>query len=417
MAKVIGNENDTTVGYGNLSSVSRETQYPPNTNITPWAGNPDGVSATSYAYQDTNPIYSVNYSNPPKKELPSPEQIKQTTDDLLKGRYFFNNAMNNSIEEENKENWIDEVDYADYLSKINYSQRVSLNVAPIDKKKNVSSTLSSTEWDARLRYILGEELTPKELIADDTNFASSFLDRLSGKKSKIAGSGFLYKLFGGTKGIVFQYTPTIKMQHKVNYDAIEILHSNLSINQYKNTPPPGITLTGIFTADNKENAEYMYGVMCFLRAMTKCEFGMKSRNEKGGNEGVPPPTLYLNGWGNMINNVPVVITGFDIDLPKESHYVYLEDYDVWLPTQMEFTIGLSIQFNLNKYKEQFDLNEYKRGVLGQDKDSNITLVNTLGYVEASSNEFIQDKEIEEYKASKLYTTKKATKFNGSGWTW
>lgn len=413
MAKVIGNENDITVGDG-LVGAGVDKSSSNKTSNTSDASQKSMANAQS----DSQAVQQYNLQKVEEYKQRVANVVSDAVDyiNLQKLRYSkeYKNATNKAIEKfendrsnpESEQNLIEEWKKNVQETKINYSQRVSLNIAPIDKNRNVMATMNESEWNERINYILGSY--------SKLDFSKFDIDIL------MIG-GLLRELFSRTRGIVFQYTPTIKMQHKVNYDAIEILHSNLSINQYKNTPPPGITLTGIFTADNEENAKYMYGVMCFLRAMTKCEFGMKSRNEKGGNEGVPPPTLYLNGWGNMINNVPVVITGFDIDLPKESHYVYLEDYDVWLPTQMEFTISLNIQFNLNKYKEQFDLNEYKLGVLGMDTDGNITTVNTLNYDDSKYNLIyykqgeIVDKR--KFEPSKLYTTKKATRFNGSGWTW
>lgn len=266
-----------------------------------------------------------------------------------------------------------------YHEKIDYSKKVSLNVAPINKEVNISSTLDKESWESRLGYILG----------NDT-------------------SKLLYSLFASTRGIVFPYTPSIKMEHAVSYEQTDIIHSNLSVQHYKNTPPPSINVTADFTADNQKNALYMYGAMCFLRAMTKCEFGLKTI--KNGKEGVPPPILYLNGWGNMINNIPVVITNFSIDLPKDKHYVYLKDetygIDVWLPTQMSFSIQLKIQFNLDKYKHQFDLNEYKNGILTSNTQTknNVSIINTLD-TEKNGENIV------------LYDSSKQRTFNGSGWTW
>jgi hypothetical protein len=40
------------------------------------------------------------------------------------------------------------------------------------------------------------------------------------------------------------------------------------------------------------------------------------------NAGAPPPVLKLNGYGDFVfNNVPVVVTNFQVDLPKDVDYI------------------------------------------------------------------------------------------------
>lgn len=125
--------------------------------------------------------------------------------------------------------------------------------------------------------------------------------------------------------------------------------------------------------------------------MTKSDFGKKAnRGEKQNYAGMPPPVLYLNGYGKMYDNIPVIIKSFDTPFQKDKHYVrvkidrdnytiidyqhqvdgdifnYMDNllYDQWLPTEMTMQITLAVQPNLKKAKDQFDLNEYKRGILG-----------------------------------------------------
>jgi len=253
--------------------------------------------------------------------------------------------------------------------------RVSLNIVPINRYVQ-SGGLTQSEFSNRLGYILGDS------------------------------SSFLYQLFGPTKGLVFPYTPDIKMQSNVNYEEVEILHSNLNYNFYKNTPPPGVTITAEFTADTPENALYMLGAIWFFRALSKADFGKKSEYP-----GMPPPILYLNGYGKMYDNIPVVITGFNVDFDKNKHYVDLkmtdkmfknfanirstEDkllydrirgslLDQWLPTDLTMSLQFKILPNMRKVKEKFNLKSYKSGILG----------NVMNGGSDSDSEF-----------------------NGHGWTW
>lgn len=278
--------------------------------------------------------------------------------------------------------------------KINYAKKVSLNVASVTKL-NVANGMSETEWDQRLGYVLGDS------------------------------SGLLYKIFHNDGGIVFPYTPKVDFEHTINYERTEIMHSNLAVSHYKNTPPPTIDIQADFTADGKDNAIYMFGVIHFLRSISKCEFGeimLSDKREKAA--GVPPPILYLNGYGNYMNNIPVVVESFGINFDKNKHYVHLEDnsynLDVWLPTGITINIKLKIQFNLDKYKLQFDLNEYKKNTLGYND-------NTLAVVKYQSFEKIYGQEVTTYsdnstsnKISKGWTSfdrEKTVRLNGSGWTW
>lgn len=264
------------------------------------------------------------------------------------------------------------------------NKKVSLNVAPINKSNNISNYMSENEWGSRLSYILGDD-----------------------------SSQLLYSHFGETRGLVFPYTPDIDFNHTVNYEETDILHSNLSVQHYKNTPPPNISLKADFTADTPENGEYMYAVIHFLRSISKCEFGETvaayssiTGSGSGNREAVPPPTLYLNGWGNLIDNIPVVVKSFGIGLGKDKHYVNVAKYNVWLPTDITISIQMSIQFNLDMYKHLFDLNDYKNTVLF-NKD-NIVNLKTFGVTNAETNKGVQ---------TTLYKTSTTRRYNGSGWTW
>ena len=277
-------------------------------------------------------------------------------------------------------------DYLEQLSQVNNyitndlntfknGMRVSLNIVPINRYVQ-SGGLTQSEFSNRMGYILGDS------------------------------TSFLYQLFGSTKGLVFPYTPDIKMNSSVSYEEVEILHSNLNYNFYKNTPPPGINITADFTADTPENALYMLGAIWFFRALSKVDFGKESKYP-----GMPPPILYLNGYGKIYDNIPVVITGFNMDFDKNKHYVDLKmtdnmfsDFkskiqstsdkkvyenirnlltDQWLPTDLTMNLQFKILPNMRKVKEKFNLDKFKRGDLG-----NV-------YLTGGTND----------------------EFNGHGWTW
>lgn len=285
-------------------------------------------------------------------------------------------------------------------------RRVSLNVAPVTF--DASGNYNPSEFAERVAYVLGDKTT--NLNGTDVY-------------------GFLHSCLSQSCGLVFPYTPNINISHQVNYDKTDITHSNLSLNHYKNTPPPTYTVDAVFTADSRENALHMLSAIWFLRAVTKCDFG-----EHSSTAGTPPPVLYLNGYNQMMDNIPVVVKSFSYSLPKDKDYVplginldsgnfiyndrevysdsngqiyegkdkpsesggmqYINGlataldnmksgktslpsnrynsfyFNTWLPMEMSFNIVLEVQPNLLKHKKVFDLNTYKMGIynLGEYKD-------------------------------------------------
>lgn len=285
-------------------------------------------------------------------------------------------------------------------------RRVSLNVAPVTF--DASGNYNPSEFAERVTYVLGKET-----------------DKINGTDVY----GFLHSCLSQSCGLVFPYTPNITISHQVNYDKTDITHSNLSLNHYKNTPPPTYTVDAVFTADSRENALHMLSAIWFLRAVTKCDFG-----EHSSTAGTPPPVLYLNGYNQMMDNIPVVVKSFSYSLPKDKDYVplginldsgnfiyndrevysdsngkiyegkdkpsesggmqYINGlataldnmksgkttlpsnrynsfyFNTWLPMEMSFNISLEVQPNLLKHKKVFDLNTYKMGIynLGEYKD-------------------------------------------------
>lgn len=170
-------------------------------------------------------------------------------------------------------------------------------------------------------------LNARPLVSKPELFADRVMYVLGKDKKKVAGAtvyGYLHSCLSGTAGLVFPYTPRIQFNHSVNYERTDIIHSNIAVSHYKNTPPPSISIDAVFTADTKDMAKHMLSAIWYLRAVTKCDFGEQANNnENNGTAGVPPPILYLNGWNNMIDNVPVIVKSFSYTLPEDKDYVGL----------------------------------------------------------------------------------------------
>lgn len=287
-------------------------------------------------------------------------------------------------------------------------RRVCLKVAPTIHFK------SDYDFAKRVAYVLGtQDVTyPKsnDLITSDSLFR-----------------GFLRSQLGKAQGLIFPYTPKITMSYNVNYEKTDFIHSNLSFNSYKNSPPPTISLNAKFTADTKANAIHMLSAVWFLQACSKCDTGLNTMS-KGDNKntanrsgaGLPPPVLYLNGYANLMDNIPVIIEGFTVDYPEDIDYVRLDlqmainkpkqrtfsdpleeslkqtnpilddnfsfftsenakgvsddKYSIltfWLPMTMSIPINLRIQPNIAQDIKTFSLDAYKSGVLKNTGISNL----------------------------------------------
>jgi hypothetical protein len=121
---------------------------------------------------------------------------------------------------------------------------------------------------------------------------------------------------------VFPYTPSIQMSHSASYSAMDPVHGNYSFMSYENSKVDKISITGDFYCEDSAEAEYWVAAVHYLRSVTKMYFGANSENA-----GAPPPVLKLNGYGDFVfSNVPVVVTNFSVDLPKDVDYIPTKFY-------------------------------------------------------------------------------------------
>lgn len=262
--------------------------------------------------------------------------------------------------------------------------RVSLRCAPITSASSGDQSIID-----RLEYVLGSQKSSVN--------GSTILDNCNNIVSQNSGTllyGFLFEALSPTVGLVFPYTPNVKFSYNVNYDTTTLFQSNLAIQHYSSSPPPSISLSAKFTADTKENAKYMLAAIYFLKAVTKCDFGYQATAGGKRLPGMPPPVLYLNGYGDYImNQIPVVVKSFDFSFPDDRDYTtimfnlrnavkfveYFSDAGLsdsvvsnsssiyvmknMLPIQMDISMNLLIQPNIYNQVHQFDLNAYKQGIL------------------------------------------------------
>ena len=118
-------------------------------------------------------------------------------------------------------------------------------------------------------------------------------------------------------GVVFPYMPDIQTTYNANYDTTDLTHSNYRGQFYKSSYVGDINITGTFTAQNTQEANYLLAVIHFFRSATKMFYG-----EKDSFRGAPPPLVYLFGLGQyQFNAHPCVIRSFNYSLPDDVDYI------------------------------------------------------------------------------------------------
>ena len=121
-----------------------------------------------------------------------------------------------------------------------------------------------------------------------------------------------------TNGVIFPYTPTISVVYAASYDASELVHSNYKIYNYKSSNVDTVTITGDFTAQDTNEANYLLAVIHFFKSVTKMFYGQ----DQNPRNGTPPPLVYMSGMGTFqFDNHPLAVTNFTYSLPNEVDYI------------------------------------------------------------------------------------------------
>lgn len=178
-----------------------------------------------------------------------------------------------------------------------------------------------------------------------------------------------------TRGILFPYTPTMNIQHMVEYMDYDLTHTNYQFSGFSKSRPPQIDISSMFTAQSDAEAKYMIGAIHFLRTVSKMHFG-----ETSASPGKPPPVLRFYAYGDLLfKNVPVIIRSFSHELPNEVDYVDVEipysggkkagggaDSGVFktkVPSIMSVYVGLSVQHRPSDVRTKWNYNNFRKGVL------------------------------------------------------
>lgn len=198
------------------------------------------------------------------------------------------------------------------------------------------------------------------------------------------GSGHPHANYSGllsplkaTGGLVWLNKPTVNVTSNVAYDAYNFTHSIQDVQTFTSNSSPQITVTGMFYSQSVDEALYTLAAIHFMRSASKMSFGGESTDISslaGDNYnvlenddpfaipvGTPPPVLYLSGYGAaMLNDLPVVITQFNLDLPQDVDYVRIPSGP---GTGTKIPVAISINASLivcrsPKSMRNFNINQY-----------------------------------------------------------
>ena len=130
----------------------------------------------------------------------------------------------------------------------------------------------------------------------------------------------LLSMLAETNGVIFPYTPQVTVNHAANYNQGRLTHSNYPAQYYQSSEVSDINITGVFTAQNVQEGQYLLAAIHFFRSATKMFFGANERNF--GLAGNPPPIVYVDGYGShYLPHVPCVITQFNHTMPDDVDYI------------------------------------------------------------------------------------------------
>ena len=148
-----------------------------------------------------------------------------------------------------------------------------------------------------------------------------------------------------SQGIIFPYTPTIGQEYTATYNSVPVTHSNYAQYFYKNSSVSTISLSAKFTVQNEYEAEVYFSIVHLLRALTKMRYGDDD------NAGSPPPVCRLFAYGDAImNNVPVAVSSFKLDLPDNVDYFTTKSQSS-APTMSTISLTLTPIYSRNEMQK------------------------------------------------------------------
>lgn len=203
---------------------------------------------------------------------------------------------------------------------------------------------------------------------------------------------------GGLSRLVFPYTPQIDYSADVKYDTYNTTHTNYQMYGYTRSENPQISLNCKFSAHTFEHFRLSEYAIRFLRTYSKMNYGRTDSQR-----GQTPRILRFFAYGTKIfDNVPVVISKFNMTFPDDVDYVVgrfdannkllgadsvrstqvptnqtqgsydsapivisnnSDEFELYLPSFFQIGISLLMQPNLYRTVNEFNLEDFATGKL------------------------------------------------------
>lgn len=223
-----------------------------------------------------------------------------------------------------------------------------------------------------------------EIIRNQTTLDLKPANTGQGTSNNAQRNNALWPIFM-TNGLIFPYNPTISENVSVNYDSVELTHSNEAYFAYKSTNNVRINLSNaVWTCDTFDNAIYALAALHFFRTYSMMDFGR-------GQTGKPPSPMWFSAYGDYAyNRVPVLFEKADWSFPNDVDYVgipqpgtteyqdrrlnlkrqegsaslgNIDNRYTWLPMKFEVSgISLVVQHS-PKYWSNWNLADYRSGAM------------------------------------------------------
>jgi hypothetical protein len=165
-----------------------------------------------------------------------------------------------------------------------------------------------------------------------------------------------------TGGMLFPYTPSINFSQTVNYQSVDLVHTNGSVAAYQRTPNVELTVSGKFTVQNRREGVYALAAIHFLRTASKMYFG----EQDGPKAGLPPPILLFSGYGTyMFNDLKVILKShsFPYDENVDTVNVQVPGGFARLPVMFTIQLNLEVQNAPKAMRKEFSLDKFRTGEL------------------------------------------------------
>lgn len=245
----------------------------------------------------------------------------------------------------------------------NYSDLSSLIASSGFSDSSVLSSVSNNYSASNVVSSIDDTL-PSEVVTvlgtrHDTDLRIKLIPK---NKSSVLGTNVATNPLSpiiATGGMIFPYTPTITVQGNANYSIQSPIHSNQDYKIYQNTPSMSFNITGEISANSLSQAQYSAAILHFFRVVTKSRFGAST------DAGLPPPLLYLNGYGTfMFNMLPVIVNSYSYSLPNNVDYidVTVGSTTAKIPTLTTVSVSVTVQ-NIPSKLNTFDIDSFAQGTL------------------------------------------------------